>query len=129
MLRSGGGTIVNISSGASFASLPNFSVYSASKGAIDAMTRSIAVDYAPQIRANTVCPGFVRIENSENNRTLQELKDWYISIAKRYPMKRVCEVEEIANVVSFLSSDKSSYINGQSIRVDGGYGIADSHDF
>lgn len=129
MLKSGGGTIVNISSGASFASLPNFSIYSVSKGAIDAMTRSIAVDFAPKIRANTVCPGFVRIENSENNRTPNELKNWYSSIAKGYPMKRVCEAEEIANVVSFLSSDRSSYINGQSIRVDGGYGIADSHDF
>ena len=93
------------------------------------MTRSIAIDFAPKIRANTVCPGFVRIENSENNRTTEQLKLWYESIAKQYPMKRVCEVEEIANVVSFLSSEKSSYINGQSIRVDGGYGIADSHEF
>jgi len=129
MLKSGGGTIVNISSGASFVSLPSFSVYGVSKGAIDAMTRSIAVDFAPKIRANTVCPGFVRIENSQNNRSTDELNKWYASIAKRYPMKRVCEVEEIAHVVSFLSSEKSSYINGQSIRVDGGYGIADSHDF
>ena len=129
MLKSGGGTIVNISSGASFQSLPNFSVYSVSKGAIDALTRSMAVDFAPKIRANSVCPGFVRIENSERNRTPEELKAWYQSIAEGYPMRRVCEVEEIANVVAFLASDKSSYINGQSIHVDGGYGIADSHQF
>lgn len=129
MLNSEGGTIINISSTASFKNLPNFSVYSVSKAAINALTRSIAVDFAPKIRANTICPGFVRIENSENGRSPSQLKQWYAEIAKGYPMKRVCEVEEIANTVSFLASERSSYINGQSINVDGGYGIADIHEF
>jgi len=129
MLKSGGGSIVNISSYASFASMPNFSVYSVAKGAIDAMTRSIAIDFAPKIRCNSICPGFVRIENSENGRTRKELKEWYGRIAKQYPMKRVAEVEEIANVVSFLVGDKASYINGQSIVVDGGKSVYDFHEF
>jgi NAD(P)-dependent dehydrogenase (short-subunit alcohol dehydrogenase family) len=129
ILKSGGGTIINISSGAAFTSLPNFSIYSVSKGAINALTRSIAVDFAPRIRCNAICPGFVRIENSQNDRSRKELKTWYTSIAKQYPMKRVCEVEEIANVAAFLASDSSSYINGQSIVVDGGKSIADSHEF
>lgn len=129
MLQSGGGSIINISSYESFASLPNFSVYTVSKAAIDGLTRSLAVDFAPLIRTNSVCPGFVRIENSENKRTSEELKAWYTEIARQYPMRRVCEAEEIANVVSFLVSEKASYINGQSIIVDGGKSIADYHQF
>ncbi len=129
ILSSGGGTIINISSIESFIALPNFSIYSVSKGAVDALTRTLATDFAPAIRTNSVLPGFVKIANSENNRTAKELKDWYEDIAKGYPMKRVCEVEEIANVVAFLASDKASYINGQSIVVDGGRSIADAHKF
>jgi len=123
MLESGGGTIVNISSGDSLQSGINNSVYSVSKAAIDALTRTIAVDFAPEIRANAVLPGFVKIANSQGSRTPQELEKWYQNISKLYPMKRVCEVAEIASVVSFLSSEESSYINGQTISVDGGIGI------
>ncbi|MEI6326729.1 MAG: SDR family oxidoreductase [Candidatus Roizmanbacteria bacterium] len=129
MIESGGGSIVNISSVAAFSSLPNFSVYSVSKAAINALTRTIAVDFAPKIRANTICPGFVRIANSENKRTPDELKQWYADISKQYPMRRVCEVEEIAGVVSFLAGTDSSYVNGQTIIVDGGKSASDSHDF
>ncbi|KKR87055.1 MAG: Short-chain dehydrogenase/reductase SDR [Candidatus Uhrbacteria bacterium GW2011_GWC2_41_11] len=129
LLESGGGTIVNISSIESFVALPNFSVYSVSKAAIDALTRSIAVDFAPQIRANAVLPGFVKIANSENNRSPEELQKWHGDIALGYPMKRVCEPDEIAHVVSFLAGAESSYINGQSIVVDGGRMICDGHVF
>lgn len=129
MLRSDGGTIINISSLAAFNALPNFSVYSVSKGAINALTRTIAVDFAPNIRANAICPGFVKIANSENNRTPEELDKWYSDVSKQYPMKRVCEVDEIAGVASFLAGEDSSYINGQTIIVDGGKMAADSHDF
>lgn len=129
MLDSGGGAIINISSIESFIALNNFGVYSVSKAAVDALTRSIAVDFAPRIRANSVCPGFVRIANSENNRTPEELKKWYVEISEQYPMKRVCEVEEIAGVVSFLAGEDSSYVTGQSIVVDGGKTISDRHQF
>ncbi len=129
ILRSGGGTIINISSIESFIALPKFSIYSVSKAAVDALTRSLATDFAPTIRANSVLPGFVKIANSENNKNPGELKRWYKDISKQYPMKRVCEVEEIANVVAFLASDEASYVNGQSIIVDGGKTIADTHEF
>lgn len=129
MIESGGGTVINISSIESFVALPNFSVYSVSKAAIDALTRTIAVDFAPHIRANAILPGFVKIANSEGNRTPEELETWYQEISKQYPLRRVCEADEIASVVSFLAGDESSYINGQSIVVDGGKGIADMHSF
>jgi NAD(P)-dependent dehydrogenase (short-subunit alcohol dehydrogenase family) len=129
MLQSGGGAIVNISSGASFRVIKNFSVYPVTKAAINALTRTLAIDFAPHIRANAICPGFVRIANSENERTPEEVEAWIGRIAKTYPQQRVCTVEEIANVALFLLSDKSSYINGQCIVVDGGRSIADVHEF
>lgn len=129
MLESGGGTVINISSLAAFNALPNFSVYSVAKAAINSLTRTIAVDFAPEIRANAICPGFVKIANSENNRTPEELEKWYADISKQYPMKRVCEVGEIAGVVSFLAGTDSSYVTGQTIIVDGGKMAADTHDF
>jgi len=129
ILESGGGTIVNVSSMAAFTVVPNFSVYSVTKAAINGLTRTLAADFAPEIRTNAVCPGFVRIANSEGNRSSEELATWYASIAERYPLKRVCEVDEIANVVSFLASDESSYINGECIRVDGGRSVIDLHEF
>jgi NAD(P)-dependent dehydrogenase (short-subunit alcohol dehydrogenase family) len=129
MLESGGGSIVNISSVEAFVALPNFAVYSVTKGAINALTRVMAVDHAPQIRTNAVCPGFVRIANSERDRSPEELEKWLGGIAKGYPLKRVCTVEEIAGVVFFLASDESSYINGECLTVDGGRTIADRHEF
>ena len=129
ILASGGGTIINISSIESFCALPNFSIYSVSKAAVDALTRTLAVDFAPKIRTNSILPGFVKIANSQNNRSEEELKNWYQDIAKGYPMQRVCEVDEIASVVSFLAGPDSSFINGQSIIVDGGRSIADRHTF
>ena len=129
MLQSGGGAIVNISSGAAFRVSKNFSVYPVTKAAINALTRTLAIDFAPHIRANAICPGFVRIANSENERTPEEVEAWIGRIAKTYPLQRVCTVEEIANVALFLLSDDSSYINGQCIVVDSGRSIADVHEF
>lgn len=129
MLESGGGTIVNISSGAAFRVVKSFSVYPVTKAAINALTRTLAIDFAPHIRANAICPGFVRIANSENERSPEEVEEWIAGIAKTYPLQRVCSVEEIANVALFLASDASSYINGQCITVDGGRSVSNTHEF
>lgn len=127
ILESGGGTIVNISSGAAFQVLKNFCIYPVTKAAINSLTRTIAIDFAPQIRCNAICPGFVRIANSEGDRTSDEVEKWITNIAKMYPLKRVCSVEEIANIALFLASDDSSYINGECIIVDGGRFVVDMH--
>lgn len=129
MLESGGGTIVNISSGAAFSVLKNFSVYPVTKAAINALTRTLSIDFAPHIRANAICPGFVRIANSEGGRSPEEISQWIDGIARTYPLQRVCSVEEIASTALFLASDDSSYINGQCIAVDGGRSVSDTHDF
>ncbi|UCE12473.1 MAG: SDR family oxidoreductase [Candidatus Heimdallarchaeota archaeon] len=129
ILESGGGTIINISSGAAFKVLKNFSVYPVTKAAINALTRTLAIDFAPDIRTNAICPGFVRIANSEGDRSPEELRLWLDGIAKTYPLQRVCSVEEIANVAAFLASDDSSFINGECITVDGGRYVSDYHEF
>jgi NAD(P)-dependent dehydrogenase (short-subunit alcohol dehydrogenase family) len=129
MLESGGGAIVNISSGAAFRVIKGFSVYPVTKAAINALTRTLAIDFAPHIRANAICPGFVRIANSENERSPAEVEEWIAGIAKTYPLQRVCSVEEIASVALFLASDASSYVNGQCITVDGGRSVSDTHEF
>ncbi len=129
MLQSGGGAIVNISSGAAFRVGKNFSIYPVTKAAINALTRTLAIDFTPHIRANAICPGFVRIANSENERSPEEVDAWIGRIARTYPPQRVCSVEEIANVALFLLIDDSSYINGQCIVVDGGRSVADRHEF
>jgi NAD(P)-dependent dehydrogenase (short-subunit alcohol dehydrogenase family) len=124
-----GSTIVNISSMAAFNVVPNFAVYHVTKAAINGLTRVLAADHAPKIRTNAICPGFVKIANSEGNRSPKELKKWYDNIASDYPLKRVCTVEEIANIALFLANDDSSYINGNCILADGGRFIADKFDF
>lgn len=129
ILESGGGTIVNISSMASFAVLKDYSVYPVTKAGINALTRSLAIDFAPAIRTNAICPGFVRIENSEGERSPEQINSWVQSIAKSYPMQRTCTTEEIAKVALFLASSDSSFVNGECIRVDGGRSISDTHDF
>jgi NAD(P)-dependent dehydrogenase (short-subunit alcohol dehydrogenase family) len=129
ILNSGGGTIVNISSNAAFKVLKDFCVYPVTKAAINALTRTLAVDFAPRIRTNSICPGFVRIANSEGNRTPEEIKEWINGISKRYPLRRVCTVDEIAKVALFLASNDSSYVNGQCLLVDGGKNISDTHEF
>ena len=129
MLESGGGTIINISSCAAFRVLRSFSVYPVTKAAINALTRVLAIDFGPRIRANAICPGFVRIANSENDRTPEEVERWTAEIATTYPLGRVCSVDEIADVALYLASDDSSYINGQCIVVDGGRLVSDAHEF
>ena len=129
ILESGGGIIVNISSCAAFKVLKNFCVYPVTKAAINALTRTLAIDFAPEIRTNSICPGFVRIANSEGDRTPEEIEEWINNISKTYPLKRVCTVDEIANVALFLASNDSSYINGECIIVDGGRIVSDTHEF
>ncbi len=121
--KSGGGSIVNISSVAGLRGEKNSSVYCASKAAIISLTKCMALDFAPEIRTNCVCPGFVRIENSEGTRTLEQVKEWINGIAVDYPMKRVATTQEVANLVLFLLSEESSFVNGESIVIDGGKSV------
>lgn len=116
MLRNGNGSIVNISSSAGQDGNPGKSAYGASKAAIIAMTKSIADELGQNgIRANAVLPGVT------NTDMLSSMPDYIVEEEiKECMLKKLGQPEDIANTVVYLLSDISSYITGQSLRVDGG---------
>jgi len=112
------GRIVNISSIWSVVSRAGRTTYSMSKGAMNSMTRSLAVELAPfNILINVVAPGYVMTDLTRQNNSEAELEE----IRKTIPVQRLAEPAEIAGVVAFLCSDQNTYLTGQTIIVDGGY--------
>ena len=122
MLKTGQGSIVNMSSVNGLVSEPFLSVYSASKGAIVMFTRGIALDYAKQgIRCNAICPGWVDTPiNYAHAKMLGGLDHVYETIDSFQPIGRPGTPREIANLVLFLASDEASFITGSIISADGG---------
>ena len=125
MRKVGGGSIVNISSVQSLSNQKNVLAYAASKGAVNALTRAIAVDYAAeQIRCNAVLPGCVdtpmiraTAESFTGERSAEEfLHEWGLT----HPIGRMATIHEIGQLVGFLCSEKSSFITGASYVIDGG---------
>lgn len=118
-LLKSGSAIVNMSSALGFQGTPAMSIYSASKGAVIAMTRALAKELAPRgIRVNAVAPGMVRTELLE--KMLARLKpEQAEALEKRHPLG-FGRLEDVAEAVSFLGSPASRWITGQTIVVDGG---------
>lgn len=118
MARTGGGSIVNIASVTAVLGSAGQSVYSATKGAIIAFTKSSAKELAPQgIRVNAVAPGIIRTERFEE---LYEASGDKIDIRiSRIAIGRLGKPDDVANAVAFLASDNASYISGQILGVDG----------
>ena len=122
MLRTGRGSIVNMSSVNGLVSEPFLSVYSASKGAIVMFTRGIALDYAKLgIRCNAICPGWVDTPiNHAHAKMMGGLDHVYKTIDSFQPIGRPGTPREIANLVLFLASDESSFMTGSIVSADGG---------
>jgi len=115
MKRSGGGSIINVSSILGFVGDADYFAYNATKGALRTMSRSAALNLAgDRIRVNTVCPGMVRTPMNEQ----EVAADAYVEAT---PLKRMAEPVEVSYAVLFLASDESSYITGADLVVDGGY--------
>lgn len=116
MERSGGGSIVNVSSVAGLRGSPGAFAYSATKWALRGMTKSAAVDLAPRrIRVNSIHPGpidteMLKVRTAEQNERRLRL----------VPMKRMGTAEEVASLVLYLLSDESGYITGAEVAIDGG---------
>jgi NAD(P)-dependent dehydrogenase (short-subunit alcohol dehydrogenase family) len=121
MAREGGGRIVNIASHSGLLGSSGRAAYAAAKGGIIAMTRVMAVDLAEHnITVNCIAPGPIdtlRIRNTQNE---ERQKAWHAAV----PLARYGEPDEIAGVALFLASDDASYVNGQTLAVDGGFTAA-----
>ena len=119
MVKTGGGAIVNMSSVNGTLAIPSIASYNASKGAINQLTRVMALSLADAgVRVNAVAPGTIATELAAAAvLTSAEAK---AKIMSRTPMKRLGEPAEIANVVAFLLSDAASYMTGEIVVVDGG---------
>jgi 3-oxoacyl-[acyl-carrier protein] reductase len=114
-----GGSIINLSSVVSLTPPPGGSVYSATKGAIDVITRTLAQELGPQkIRVNSLAPGLVNTEGTRTSGNAEgEFKEFAIS---RTPLGRVGEPDDIAKVAVFLASDDSAWMTGEVLPVAGG---------
>ena len=118
MSRTGGGNFVNIASVTGVVGSPGQVAYSSTKGAVIALTRSSAKELAPQhIRVNAVAPGIIRTERFEE---LYEVSgDKIDDRISRIALGRLGTPQDVANAVSFLASDRASYISGHILGVDG----------
>jgi 3alpha(or 20beta)-hydroxysteroid dehydrogenase len=111
--RAGGGSIINIASIYGPVGAPHYVAYTASKGAVIAMTKVAALEHAgEQIRVNAICPGPVRSPMSEQE------GDASVDVT---PLRRRAEPDEISSAVAFLASDDAVYVTGAELAVDGGY--------
>jgi 3-oxoacyl-[acyl-carrier protein] reductase len=112
-----GGSIINIGSVASVLAPPGASVYTATKGALDALTRSLAAELAPKILVNAVLPGPV---DTEGNRGMADAEQVNAMLLARMPLGRLGQPRDVAAMVAFLVSPDASWITGQIIQVAGG---------
>jgi NAD(P)-dependent dehydrogenase (short-subunit alcohol dehydrogenase family) len=118
MLKKGFGRIVNVASMAGTKGVGGGSAYSASKHGVLGLTKSAAIEYgAHNIRVNAVCPGF--IETDMIKAVPKKILDFNTLVN---PMKRLGNTKEVADTIVWLLCDESSFVNGSSMSIDGGYG-------
>ena len=119
MIAEQSGKIVNISSMWGVVGASMESLYSASKGAINSLTRALAKELGPSnINVNAVCPGFI---DTKMNKNLSA--ETVINLVEETPISRIGQAGDVANIVEFLCSEKANFITGQVITVDGGLSL------
>lgn len=122
MQAAGGGSIVNVASIYAEIGAQKSSGYSASKGAVAALTRQMATDYGPYgIRVNAVAPGLI---NTPLTRDRIRTEKWRHTIfVEQSPLHRVGEPDDVARAIAFLASDEAAFVSGEVLRVDGGWAM------
>ncbi|VBB05393.1 short-chain dehydrogenase/reductase sdr [Lucifera butyrica] len=120
--RSGGGAIINVASDAALTGNLQCTAYCAAKGAVTAFTKALALELSPyQIRVNCVCPGDVKTPLlAEQAARTADPAGYLRAMTSLYPLGRVAEPEEVANVICFLASGEASFVTGAIWTVDGG---------
>jgi NAD(P)-dependent dehydrogenase (short-subunit alcohol dehydrogenase family) len=120
MLKTGGGSIVNTSSGLGVIGMPGIEIYVASKHAVIGLTKSAALEFGKQgIRVNAVLPAV--IDTDMFQRFAGENPEFRARITALHPIGRIGKSEEIADAAIWLSSSKSSFVTGHSLLIDGGF--------
>ena len=121
MRASGGGSIINIGSVLSLLGARNRAAYSASKGAVLAMTRAMALDHAAEnIRVNCICPGIVETELVAKFNLDENVRRQRVAM---HPIGRFGQPEDVASAAVYLASDESGWTTGSTLTVDGGYSV------
>ena len=116
MLAGQGGVIVNMGSTNGLMGYPYYADYNASKAGVIELTRSMALELAPTIRVNAVCPGFILTPMQEAEYT----PEMQHAFAGRVPLRRLGRPEDVAGLFAFLASDDAAFITGQCFVIDGG---------
>jgi len=116
MLTSGGGVILNMGSTNGLTGYPFYADYNASKAGVIELTRSMALELAPDVRVNAVCPGYVMTPMQEAEYTPAMLE----AVNAKIPLRRHARPGEIAALFAFLASDDAAYLTGQVYVIDGG---------
>lgn len=120
-LRDSGGNVVNIASESGLQGSPRCTVYCASKGGVVLMTRAMALELAPQVRVNAICPGPVDTDMLWGGAPSGQASQAYFAGLQSYaPMKRIGRAEEMAAAVLYLAHPDAGFITGAALSLDGG---------